>query len=438
MKPFKVLCIGGSDTSGGAGIQADLKTVHACGCWGLSVITAVTAQNTKGVMGIFPVTPSFVAKQLDAVLRDIGTDVIKTGVFPTQEIIQTVVEKIKKYPSGKVVVDPVMIAKGGKNFMNNSARKILVRELLPLAFAVTPNIPEAEVLSKIKIDTILDMKEAAVKIRDLGVQNVLIKGGHRTGRKKNEVTDILYNGNFYEFSSERIHSRDTHGTGCTYASALASAIARGQSMVDAALQAKIMVIEAIRNSVTLGEGYGSVNVLAIKLSDPCLQELQNAMYILSTNPCGRLIPEVQSNLVYALKGAQNESQVAAFPGRIVRIHDSVRTIAVPEFGASKHMAHVVLTVLKYDASFRSAMNIAYSENIIKACRQSGLRVDGFDRKDEPAEKQCREGLSLEWGVDHVLQKANKFLMSFSIKEVGVKNRWSVFWEEIPSRWSIRF
>lgn len=260
MEPFKVLCIGGSDTSGGAGIQADLKAVSASGCWGLSVVTAVTAQNTKGVSGIYPVSPAFVGRQLDAVLQDIGADALKTGMLPTAEIVQVVAKKIKKYKMKKVVVDPVMIAKGGKTLMPNKTRKALMDNLLPLAFAVTPNISEAEILAKMKIKSLADMKKAAVKIHSLGVKNVLIKGGHLQDKKQSNVIDILYDGSYYEFSAPRINSRNTHGTGCTFASALAAGLAKGQSIVDAAWQAKIMITAAIENALSLGKGYGSVNV----------------------------------------------------------------------------------------------------------------------------------------------------------------------------------
>ncbi|MGD0278608.1 MAG: bifunctional hydroxymethylpyrimidine kinase/phosphomethylpyrimidine kinase [Smithella sp.] len=259
MEPFKVICAGGSDSSGGAGIQADLKAVIARGCWGLSVITALTAQNTKGVSGIYPVTPAFVGRQLDTVLKDIGVDALKTGMLPTEEIVHIVAKKIKKYKITKVVVDPVMIAKGGKNLMSGKARTSLVKNLLPLAFAVTPNIPEAEVLTKMKITSIALMKEAAVKIHRMGVKNVLIKGGHPPGNKRSDAVDILYDGSFYEFSSPRINSRDTHGTGCTFASALAAGIARGENIVEAVWQAKILITAAIENAVNLGKGYGSVN-----------------------------------------------------------------------------------------------------------------------------------------------------------------------------------
>jgi len=260
MKPINVLCIGGSDSSGGAGIQADLKAVSACGCWGSSVITAVTAQNTKGVSGIFPVSPEFVGKQIDVVLNDIGVDAVKTGMLPTTEIIQMVARKIKKYNLKQVVVDPVMIAKGGKTLMQQKARKALIKELIPLASVITPNVPEAEILSKMTITTIADMKKAAAKICELGIRNVLIKGGHLAGRRKSDVTDILYNGSYYEFSSQRIHLRDVHGTGCTYASAIASGIAKGEGIIDAALKAKILIASAIKNAVNPGKGYGSANV----------------------------------------------------------------------------------------------------------------------------------------------------------------------------------
>lgn len=259
MKPVKVLCIGGSDSSGGAGIQADLKAVSARGCWGLSVITAVTAQNTKGVFGIYPVTPAFVGKQMDVVLQDTGADAVKTGMLPTADIIHTVAQKIKRYKIKTLVVDPVMIAKGGKTLMPGQARVALIKELLPLALAVTPNIPEAEILAKIKIKSIEDMKEAAIRIHESGVRNVLIKGGHLAG-KKTDITDVLYNGNFYEFSSQRIPVQNIHGTGCTFASALTAGIARGESMIDASLRARILIIAAIKNHVKTGKGYSPANI----------------------------------------------------------------------------------------------------------------------------------------------------------------------------------
>jgi hydroxymethylpyrimidine/phosphomethylpyrimidine kinase len=262
MKPVKVLCIGGSDSSGGAGIQADLKAVSACGCYGLSVITAVTAQNTRGVQDIYPVSPKFVAQQLEAVLSDIGADALKTGMLLTAGVVQIVVKKIKEYNINKVVVDPVMMAKGGRSLMQDKARETLVKKLLPLAFVVTPNIHEAENLAQMKIKSIAAMKKAAALIHKLGAKNVLIKGGHLSGGKKSGAVDILYDGNkYYEFSAPWIDTRNTHGTGCTYASALAAEIAEGENVVLAVGKAKKLVTDAIKNSLKIGAGHGPVNAL---------------------------------------------------------------------------------------------------------------------------------------------------------------------------------
>ena len=261
MRPFKVLCIGGSDSGGGAGIQADLKAVSACGCYGMSVITAVTAQNTQGVQFIHPVPQKFILAQLDSVLSDIGVDAVKTGMLLTAGSVESVVNKVKEYRLEKLIVDPVMVAKGGHSLMQDGARDILIKKLLRLAFVLTPNIPEAEILAQCRIKTVAAMKKAAVIIHRLGARNVLIKGGHLPGSKRLGAVDILFDGDYYyEFSSPWIDTKNTHGTGCTYASTLAAGIAKGENIVDAAWQAKIMVTAAIENALSLGKGYGSVNI----------------------------------------------------------------------------------------------------------------------------------------------------------------------------------
>ncbi len=267
MKPVKVLCIGGSDSSGGAGIQADLKAVTACGCYGLSVITAVTAQNTFGVQDILEIAPEFVARQIDVVLNDIGADAVKTGMLLTAGIVLAVAGKIREHNIEKLVVDPVMLAKGGRNLMLAAARESLVKKLLPLALVVTPNIPEAEKLAGMEIKSVAAMKKAAVIIHKFGMQSVLIKGGHLQSNKQKEVIDVLFNGkNYQEYSSSRIDLADSHGTGCTYASALAAGLALGKDVATAAGLAKKLVTSAIINSVDLGAGHGSVDALAGKIN----------------------------------------------------------------------------------------------------------------------------------------------------------------------------
>ncbi len=406
-KPVRVLCIGGSDSSGGAGIQADLKAVHASGCYGLSVVTAVTAQNSVGVQDIYPVPHAFVSRQLDSILSDIGVEAVKTGMLWKEESVRTIAREVKAYKIKNLVVDPVMIAKGGYELLEDRAKKTLIKNLLPLAFVVTPNIPEAEYLTKMKIKSVDNMKKAAEVIFSLGAKNVLIKGGHLPGSKKKGSIDILFDGkNYHELRAEWIKTKNTHGTGCTFASALAAGLALGKDVYDAADFAKIMVTKAIINSVPLGKGHGAVNagmpLISLKKKHECLNKLQEACNYLMSFKCGNLIPEVSSNLVYAKANAKNENQVAGFPGIILRLYDAAYAAAQPEFGASKHMTHVVLTVMKYDPSCRSVMNIKYSKEIIKICRKIGFSVKSFDRKEEPKERKEREGFSLEWGVNKVL------------------------------------
>lgn len=258
--PFTILCIGGSDSGAGAGIQADLKAVAACGCYATTVITALTAQNTRGVQNIFPVPGKFIALQIDAVLSDIGADAVKTGMLLTRAAVDVVVKKIREYDLKNVVVDPVMIAKGGRAMMQDAARRAVVENLLPLSLVVTPNIPEAEVLSHKKIRTVADMKKAAAIICETGVKQVVVKGGHLPGSRKNGGVDILFDGErYFEFQADWIETKNTHGTGCTFASALASRLAAGDPVARAVEEAKRIVTEAIAGSLSLGKGHGPVN-----------------------------------------------------------------------------------------------------------------------------------------------------------------------------------
>ncbi len=259
MKPIRVLTIAGSDSGGGAGIQADLKTITVCGGFGMSVVTALTAQNTLGVHGIHDVPPAFVAAQFDAVATDIGIDAAKTGMLSTSEILGVVAEKIRQYAIEKLVVDPVMVAKGGTMLIREEAIRTLIAELVPLAFVVTPNIPEAEAMSGIRIADLSGMKRAARIIREMGAKHVVVKGGHLSG----DATDMLYDGReFTALASPRIATTDTHGTGCTYSAAIATFLGRGMDVPGAVREAKRYITEAIRKAWRLGGGHGPTNHLA--------------------------------------------------------------------------------------------------------------------------------------------------------------------------------
>jgi hydroxymethylpyrimidine/phosphomethylpyrimidine kinase len=266
MNVIRVLTIAGSDSGGGAGIQADLKTITALGGFGMSVITALTAQNTLGVLGIHEVPAEFVALQFDAVASDIGIDAAKTGMLASTEILRVVVAKAKQYNVEKLVVDPVMVAKGGARLIREDARETLVKDLIPLACVVTPNIPEAEVLSGMPIAGRKDMRAAAVAIHKLGARQVVVKGGHLSGA----ALDILYDGRrFHEFTTERIATGDTHGTGCTFSAAIATGLAAGKTVHDAVAVAKTYIQAAIRHAWRIGGGHGPTNHFA-----PVFQEIE--------------------------------------------------------------------------------------------------------------------------------------------------------------------
>jgi hydroxymethylpyrimidine/phosphomethylpyrimidine kinase len=256
MEVKRVLTIAGSDSGGGAGIQADLKAITVLGGFGMSVVTALTAQNTLGVQGILEIPIDFVEKQFDSVLSDIGADAAKTGMIPSRDILGVVCRKIKEYRIEKLVVDPVMVAKGGQSLVTDEVREEMINELIPISLVVTPNMPEAEVLSGISVASIDDMREAARIIRNRGARNVVVKGGHLEG----EPTDVLYDGRtFHYFRSERFVTDDTHGTGCTFSAAIATGLARGMSVNDSLAMAKEYIGSAIKHSLRIGRGHGPTN-----------------------------------------------------------------------------------------------------------------------------------------------------------------------------------
>ena len=250
------MTIAGSDSGAGAGIQADLKTFAALGVYCTSVLTAITAQNTQQVTGVHEVPATMVAAQIQAVLSDIGADAVKTGMLSSRAIIRVVARELKKAGVDKLVVDPVMVAKSGDRLLREDAVDALRSHLLPLATMVTPNIPEAEVLSGIQIADPDEAKRAARVIRGMGPRVVVVKGGHLPG----PAVDIYYDGSTYrEFSSPRIETRNTHGTGCTFASAIAAGLACGLDPEEAVGRAKEYVTEALSKSYDVGQGHGPVN-----------------------------------------------------------------------------------------------------------------------------------------------------------------------------------
>ncbi len=255
----QVLTIAGSDSGGGAGIQADLKTMTVHGVYGASVITAITAQNTLGVQGVKVLKPSVVASQLDSVLSDLSINAVKTGMLVTEGIIKVVSDKIKEYEMDNLVVDPVMVATSGDLLLSEEAIGSLREDLIPLATIITPNLNEAKVLAGKSCNDSYSLEELAQELYQLGAEYVLVKGGHTDDSK---ARDVLYDGSrFINFTARRIDTKDTHGTGCTLSSAISTNLALGYDVEDAIKRSKDFITEAIKSGCKVGQGYNPVNHL---------------------------------------------------------------------------------------------------------------------------------------------------------------------------------
>ena len=262
----RVLIVAGSDSGGGAGIQADIKAVTAMNGFAATAITALTAQNTRGVHGVVAVDPAFIRQQIEVVLADIGADALKTGMLHSAEVITTVAACFRTHAAGvPLVVDPVMVAKGGHRLLLSEAETALRDTLLPMATLLTPNLPEAEVLVGFPVRVEADMKRAAEKLISFGAKAVLMKGGHLEGDR---VVDLLVEkGGGHRFEDARIASRSTHGTGCTLASAIAAGLAQKMSLRDAVARARLYVRKAIETAPGFGQGHGPLNHAATVCSD---------------------------------------------------------------------------------------------------------------------------------------------------------------------------
>ncbi|MET3699633.1 hydroxymethylpyrimidine/phosphomethylpyrimidine kinase [Bacillus oleivorans] len=254
----KALTIAGSDSGGGAGIQADLKTFQELGVFGMSALTAVTAQNTLGVQGVYPIKPEAVQKQIQSIAEDLNPDAVKTGMLFDAEIIEIVAAEIVRNRWKHIVIDPVMIAKGGASLLQKDAIAAMKEFLLPLAMVITPNIPEAEVLTGFTITNLQDKKEAVQKLHSLGARHVILKGGHEDDEAF--ATDLLFDGkDFYELKSQRLATNNTHGTGCTFSAAITAGLADAMSVAEAVKRAKLFIQAAIEDDLKLGSGHGPTN-----------------------------------------------------------------------------------------------------------------------------------------------------------------------------------
>ena len=407
--PVCVMTIAGSDSSGGAGIAADLKTFAAVGVYGTFAITAVTAQNTLGVEEIFPIPTQTVKQQIETTLADIPVKVVKTGMLYTKETIEAVAELVSKFKL-KAVVDPVFRAGTGAMLIREDAKKALAESLIPKTYVLTPNRYEAEELAGMPIRDVDDMKKAAEKIARLGVDAVIIKGGHVESEET--VTDILYHkGEFYAFTKPRIRIQ-THGSGCTFSAAVAAYLALGFNLFEATSNAESFVKDAVAFSTKIGKGRVPVNSLALIRNEAekfyVLNNVSKAVEIIEHEPLfADFIAEVGMQIGMALPYAAEERHVAAVKGRIVRCGKLPKAVGCVEYGASSHIARIILTAMKHDPLKRAALNLRYDTQLVEAFRQLGFTVASFDRKYEPKEIKTKEGSTLSWGINEAIRKAGK-------------------------------
>lgn len=392
-----VLTIAGSDSGGGAGIEADIKTLASLYVHGTCAITSVTSQNTTGVQSAYELPPAVVSDQVDAVCTDMDVRWAKTGMLSSADIVRAVADRVKKYDL-KVVVDPVMAAEVGGDLLEQDAVSVLKDELLPMSYAVTPNISEAEVLSGMSITTREDAMEAAKAIASLGVNAVIITGGHSDG------VDIVYDSvtdAFTEVPGKLIEG-GTHGSGCTYSSALTAYLARGHSLQDAAIGAKEFVEYGILLSKNIGKGVGPVNQMGylqtMAAKESVLRNTEEAVRMLEDDAnFASLVAEVGCNIAMAVPYAREVKDVAAVNGRIVKLQGKPKVVGCVSLGASSHVARIVLATMEFDPNMRAAVNICYSKNVLAICEDMGLTISSFSRQEEPEDTH-----TMDWGVTYAI------------------------------------
>jgi len=400
------MTIAGSDSSGGAGVEADLKTFSALGVFGTCVITAITAQNTKGVKEIFPIPPRIVRAQIQAVLEDIPVKTVKTGMLYSREIMGVIAEFIDEYDI-RLVTDPIFRAGTGRSLIIKKDIDFLIDVILPRAEIITPNIFEAEVISGIKIGDLDDMKEAARRIANLGAKSVIIKGGHLRGDEK--VCDLLYHeGAFRIFEKPRLKIKP-HGGGCVFSAAIASFLARGDDLENAVENAERFIEMSFIGASKVGSGNIPVNPVAYIYNEAekvrIMEKVEAAAATIVGDP--RFLPfaaEVGIQLAMASPYPRGREDVAAIDGRIVKVKSGLKAAGPVRFGASRHIADIILTAMRYNPKIRAAMNLHYDQRLIEAFRRIGCKVACFDRRLEPDEVRRVEGRSLRWGVEDIVRR----------------------------------
>lgn len=393
---MNILAIGGSDPSSGAGIQSDIIAAHALGANCFSVITAITAQNSTRFSLAEPVSARSVDVQLDSILSDFDANVITIGMVYDSEIIKKIHSRLKntKIP---IILDPVIKSTTRGVLLKENAISALKKLLIPICHTITPNVSEAEILSGVKIKKPEDLIKAAKILSKIGAKNIVITGH---AFEKNSISDFVYHNNKHHSIAGKKISGQNHGGGCNFATALAYGIAQKKDIISAVKFAKQFTYDSILSAQSLGSG--------IKITRPKQDRLKSELRAAITqfeniDDVHSLIPECQTNFVFAKPNSKSLEDVVGVLGRIVRTGKNVTVAGQLEYGGSKHVATAVLTVQKKFPKVRSALNIKYSQDTLKKFARTGAKIASYDRKDEPESSKKKEDSSISWGTSHAIK-----------------------------------
>lgn len=390
---MNILSIAGSDPSSGAGIQGDMKTFNAFGTYGLSVVTAITSQNTKRFLDVKPVMASLVKSQIKSVLEDFHIDAIKIGMVYDNQTIKVIHSELERVKI-PIILDPIFKSTTGGDLQMKEAFADYKKLLIPLSYIITPNVQEAEKISGIKIKSLKDMKKAAKKIQKMGAKNVIIKGGHFLSGSK--IVDILLeNKKFHTFSHDRLKF-ENHGGGCTFSASICANIARGKKLSNAVDDARLFTIESMKNATKIGSG---LVIVTHAKGDEIENHLSRAISkFCSIDFIYKHIPECQTNFVYSTSTPLSLNDVMGLEGRIVRTGNRGTVAGNLKYGGSKHVASAVLEMARKFPSIRSGLNLKYDRRTIKRAISKGLKISSYDRNTEPPKNKENEGSTISWGI----------------------------------------
>ena len=393
---MNLLSIGGSDPSSGAGIQKDLKTFESLNAYGLTIVTAITSQNTSRFGLVFPASKKILADQVDSIFSDFSIGGIKIGMIYNSELIKIIYNKIKKF-SGPIVVDPIIKSTTGGMLIQKSAISDFRKYILPLASVITPNKFEAEVISKIRIDSPKSLEKVARSFLKMGAKGVVITG---IEFEKNVIMDFLLTKDTREKIQDKKLKRINHGSGCTFSAAMLFGLAQSKSIYESAKFAHRFTFDSIKGAQNIGRGIAITKIKKDKLFLELSQSIDNFIQI--KNIADR-IPECQTNFVFSKKNPKSENDVVGISGRIVKAGKKAIQAGNLQYGASKHVANAVLTMNKKFPNIRSGINLKLENETIYALKKNGFKIKNYDRTKEPNNIKTTEGASVIWGIKNALK-----------------------------------